>query len=129
MNFIPRKHIHTAVRTTHEDFPLHPKQTENTNLVLTQSNRCSENSNLNLKVCVALCNAFWKSYAKSEENLFFHCFFYCNFSSNSNFTLKFCLVLSKAIEKFQAKNEENLSMKFRCMHTFLAYSPRYLWDA
>ena len=33
---------------------------------LTLSNRYSENSNLNLKFCVALCNAILKSYAKNE---------------------------------------------------------------
>ena len=38
---------------------------------LTLLSRYSENSNLSLKFCVALCNAIWKSYAKNEENLIF----------------------------------------------------------
>jgi len=37
---------------------------------LTLSSRYSENPSLNLKFCVALCNAILKSHAKNEENLY-----------------------------------------------------------
>ena len=36
---------------------------------LTTSNRYSVNSKLNSELCVAFCNAIWKSYAINEENL------------------------------------------------------------
>ena len=59
---------------------------------VTLSNRFFENSNLNLKFCVALCNAVWKSYAKNEENLYFH-FLCVIIFSNSTFNFKFCVGL------------------------------------
>ena len=55
---------------------------------ITFSKRYSENSSLNLELCVALYNAIWKSYAKNEE-IYFSFFIYNNFSFNSNFTLDF----------------------------------------
>ena len=41
-------------------------------LLLTLSNRYSENSNLKMEFCAVLCNAILKSYTKNEENLFSH---------------------------------------------------------
>ena len=51
---------HKAVRIAHQLIP---------------SKRYSENSNLNLKFYMALCNASWNSYAKNEKNLFYHFLF------------------------------------------------------
>ena len=79
--------------------------------------------------CVALCNAIWKSSAKTWRKSIFLSFIYYIFSSYSNFTLKSCVVLCNAPEKSQAKIEENSAMKFLLVQTFLTYAPRNLWDA
>ena len=50
---------------------------------LTLSNRYSENSNLNLKLCVVLCNAIWMFYTKMNK-IFFPFFNYYNMFFNSN---------------------------------------------
>ena len=90
--------------------------------LLTLSNRTSENSNLNLKYCVALFNVIRKSYTKNEENTFFH-YLFIIFFCNSNLILKFCAVLSIVIEKCYARNEEHLSMNFRFVQVFPTKDP------
>ena len=95
---------------------------------LTLSNQYSENSSLNLKFCVALCNATWKSNTKNAENPFFF-FLFIIFSSNSRFKLKFCVGLSFAIAKSYVWNEEIFIMKFWFMKIFPTKESRNLWEA
>ena len=70
--------------------------------VLTLSNRCSENSKLNFKLCVALCIAIWKSYAINEK-IYFYFFIYYKFFFYLSLNLKYCVGLYIAIEKSYAK--------------------------
>ena len=72
------QHLHSCMHTHRHSLKLctHSKELRRTvhvselSVALTLSSRYSdENSNLNLKFGVALCNVIWKSYAKNYENL------------------------------------------------------------
>ena len=66
-------------------------------LLLTLSNRYSENSNLNLKFGVVLCNASWKSYATNKD-------FFLTLVLIRILHWFFFVLLCKAIQKSHAKN-------------------------
>ena len=74
-------------------------------LTLTLSNRYSKYSNLNLKFCVALWNAIWKSYTKNEENLFFDFLFIIIFFLfrilTWNFVWGFAMLLINLMQKMK----------------------------
>ena len=92
------------------------------------TNRFSENSNLNLKFCLSLCNAIWKSCAKSEENLFFHFLFVITFLLIRVLHWKFVWCFATMLRSLAQKNEETPPMKYQVKQIFLTYVPLNLWD-
>ena len=68
--------------------------------------RYSENSNLNLKFCVVICNAILKSYAQNKENTFFtfyFIFFFLNLTLTWNFVRHFAILLRSLMQKMKKK--------------------------
>ena len=76
------------------------------------------------KVCVSICNAILKSYAKNEENSLLLKTFFLIRILNWNFGWCFAMLLRNLVQ-----NCENLSMKFKVMQTIPANASRNLWDA
>ena len=80
-----------------------------------------------MKICVALCNAIWKPFAKNEENVFFHFYFVIIFflfqTLSWNFVWSFEVLFRSLVQKIKKTHPWNSDL---CK---LKKTPRNLWDA